>query len=388
MPPHNKTIYLDYAATTPVDPLVFEEALPFLQGELSAGNPSSIHLLGRTARAAVDLARERAAELIGADYADLYFTGSGTESDNLAIIGTLLAAPPERNHIVATTIEHHAVLHSAHFLEKMGYRVTLAPVDAFGRVSPDYIRAAITDKTALVSIMHANNEIGSVQEVAEIARIAHERGAKFHTDAVQTAGQLAVDVKALGCDLLTFCAHKIYGFKGAGALYIRQGTKVSPILHGGAQEREKRAGTENVAALVGFGKAAQLAKERRETDSQRLLGLRDRMISRLQERVEGLRLNGHPTRRLPNNVHVSVEGVEGATLLMNLDRKGVAASSGAACSSGSIEPSHVLKAIGLTEAQNSGGIRFTLGRLTTEEEIDGAVEIFAEIVEKIRKRKD
>lgn len=387
MPTPNKTLYLDYAATTPTDPLVIEAMLPFLKGELSAGNPSSIHLLGRTARAALDLAREQVAELIGADYADLYFTGSGTESDNLAIIGTLLAAPPERNHLVTTTIEHHAVLHSAHFLEKMGYEVTLVPVDSFGSVSPDAIRAAINDKTALVSVMHANNEIGTVQEIAEIARIAQERGAKFHTDAVQTAGLLPLDVNTLNCDLLTFSAHKLYGPKGAGALYIKQGTKVSPILHGGAQEREKRAGTENVPALVGFGKAAQLAKERREGDSERILGLRERMISRLQKSIEGLRLNGHSTHRLPNNVHISVEGVEGATLLMNLDRKGIAASSGAACSSGSIEPSHVLKAIGLTEALNAGGIRFTLGRQTTESDIDSAVEAFAGIVQKIRARK-
>ncbi len=387
MPTLNPSIYLDYAATTPVAPEVTEVMLPYLQGELSRGNASSIHQLGRTARAAIDTAREQVAELIGADYADIYFTGSGTESDNLAIIGTLLASASNRKHIVTTTIEHHAVLHSAHFLQTLGYEVTLVPVDSFGCVSPEDIRAAITPQTALVSVMHANNEIGTLQEVSEIARIAHEGGAKFHTDAVQTAGLLPLNVEAIGCDLLTLCAHKFYGPKGAGALYIRQGTKVSPILHGGAQEREKRAGTENVPALVGFGKAVQLLNQYRESDFERISRLRDHMISQLQARIEGLHLNGHPALRLPNNVHISVEGVEGATLLMNLDRKGIAASSGAACSSGSIEPSHVLKAIGLPDTLNAGGIRFTLGRPTTQEEVDTAVEVFAEIVQKIRARK-
>ena len=378
-------LYLDHAATTPVDPEVAAAMLPYLTGEASFGNASSIHQFGREARAALDTAREQVAALIHADFAEVYFTGSGTEADNLAILGTLWAAPPEHNHFVTTAIEHHAVLHCAHFLQTHGYEVTIVPVDSEGLVSPEAIAEAITDRTALVSVMHANNEIGTIQPIREIAQIAHERGAKFHTDAVQTAGQLPVDVQKLGCDLLTLCAHKMYGPKGAGALFIRQGTKVSPILHGGTQEREKRAGTENLPALVGFGKAAELAQTRRDTDTPRIERLRDYLITALQEAAPGMRLNGHPTLRLPNNVNVSVEGVEGPTLLMNLDMRGVAASSGSACSSGSIEPSHVLKAIGLSDSLASSGVRFTLGRGTTEEECDRAATIFGEIVARMRR---
>jgi cysteine desulfurase len=380
-------IYLDHAATTPTDPEVLEAMLPFLTGTFSCGNPSSIHRYGREARAAIDAARDSVADLIGADYSEIYFTSSGTEADNLALIGTLLAAPPERNHLVTTAIEHHAVLHAAHFLETQGYEVTVVPVDAQGFVAPEAIAEALTDRTALVSVMHANNEIGTLQPIAEIARLAHERGAKLHTDAVQTAGQIPISVAELDCDLLTLCAHKMYGPKGAGALYIRQGLKVSPLLYGGTQEREKRAGTENVPAIVGFGRAAERAKERRETDTGRIAQMRDRLIALLLEAVPDLRLNGHPTLRLPNNVNVSVPDVEGPTLLMNLDRKGVAASSGSACSSGSIEPSHVLKAIGLSDSLASSGVRFTLGRDTTEDELEQTAAIFTEIVRRLQNRK-
>ena len=378
-------IYLDYAATTPTDPDVAEAMLPYLSGPLSAGNAGSIHRFGRQARAAVDAGRDAVARLIQSDYAELYFTGSGTESDNLALIGMMTAAPPERNHLVVSAIEHHAVLHTAHYLRTQGYAVTTVPCDAAGLISPQAVAAAVTDKTALVSIMHANNEIGTLQPIAEFARIAHEHGAKFHTDAVQSAGMLAVDVRALGCDLLSLCAHKIYGPKGAGALYIRQGVKVSPLVHGGAQEREKRAGTENVAALVGFGRAAELSLVRRDPDSAHLTALRDRFLALLRAAVPDLILNGHPTLRLPNNVNVSVPGAEGTTLLMNLDRKGVAASSGSACSSGSLEPSHVLKALGLADTLASSGVRFSLGRTTTEAEIMQATEIFAAIVHHLRR---
>ncbi|HZP84865.1 MAG TPA: IscS subfamily cysteine desulfurase [Chthonomonadaceae bacterium] len=378
-------IYLDHAATTPTDPEVAAAMLPFLSGPASYGNPSSIHRYGREARAAVDAARDSVAALIHADYGEIYFTGSGTEADNLALIGTLWAAPPERDHLVTTAIEHHAVLHAAHFLQTQGYEVTIVPVDREGLVSPDAIAAALTDRTALVSVMQANNEIGTIQPIAEIAQIAHARGAKFHTDAVQTAGLLPVDVRVLDCDLLSLSAHKIYGPKGIGALFIQQGTKVAPLLHGGAQEREKRAGTENVAAIVGFGKAAELAQERREAEAARLTALRDRFLAVLRNAVPNLRLNGHPTLRLPNNVNVSVEGVQGATLLMNLDRLGVAASSGSACSSGSIEPSHVLKALGLPDSLASSGVRFTLGRGTTEAELQRAAELFAQVVHRLRK---
>jgi cysteine desulfurase len=378
-------IYLDYAATTPTDPDVAAAMLPYLSGPLSLGNASSIHRFGRQARAAVDEARDAVARLIQADYAELYFTGSGTEADNLALIGAMQSAPVGRDHLVVSAIEHHAVLHTAHYLQTQGYAVTVVPCNSEGLVSPEAVVEAITDRTALVSIMHANNEIGTLQPIADFARIAHARGAKFHTDAVQSAGMLPVDVKALDCDLLSLCAHKIYGPKGAGALYIRQGIKVSPQLHGGAQEREKRAGTENVAALVGFGKAAELSGARREVDSAHLTALRDRFLALLRVDIPDLILNGHPTLRLPNNVNVSVPGAEGTTLLMNLDRKGVAASSGSACSSGSLEPSHVLKAIGLADTLASSGVRFSLGRTTTDAEIVQAAEIFAAIVHRLRR---
>ena len=378
-------IYLDHAATTPTDPQVLEAMLPYLSGPGSTGNASSIHRYGREARAAVDEARERVAHLIGADYAELYFTGSGTESDNLALIGTLFAAPPQRNHLVTTSIEHHAVLHSAHFLKTRGYEVTIVGVDSDGLVSPQAVADVITDRTALVSVMHANNEIGTIQPIQEIARIAHERGAKFHTDAVQTAGQLPLDVRELDCDLLTFCAHKMYGPKGIGALYIKPGTKVSPILHGGAQEREKRAGTENVAAIVGFGSAAQILQSRPDANAERerLTLLRDAFLARLRTALPDLRLNGHPMLRLPNNVNVSLGDVEGPTLLMNLDRQGVAAASGAACSSGSIEPSHVLKALGLPDDLAASGVRFTLGKDTTRDELHRAANIFIGIAQRL-----
>ncbi len=376
----DSTIYLDYAATTPTDPDVAAAMLPFLSGAGSLGNASSIHRYGREARAAIDDARDAVAQLIHADYSELYFTGTGTESDNLALIGALSGATPERNHLVTTAIEHHAVLHTANFLRKQGYEVTIVPVDRDGLISLDSLAEAVTERTALVSVMHANNEIGTIQPIADISRIAHARGAKFHTDAVQTVGLLPVDVNAIGCDLLTLSAHKIYGPKGIGALYIRQGTKVSPTIHGGAQEREKRAGTENVAGIVGFGHAAQLTAQRREADAAKLVVLRDRFIADLCAAIPGLCLNGHPTVRLPNNVNVSISGVEGPTLLMSLDRLGVAASSGSACSSGSIEPSHVLKAIGLPDTLASSGIRFTLGRSTTQAELQRTVAILAQIV--------
>ena len=381
------SIYLDYAATTPTDPEVAEAMYPYLSGPLSLGNASSIHRCGREARAAMDTARESIAQFLHADFSEIYFTGSGTEADNMALIGSLLAAPPARNGLVTDTIEHHAVLHPAHFLQTQGYPVTTVPVQGDGLIALDTLADALTGQTALVSIMHANNEIGTVQPIAEIANLTHERGAKFHTDAVQTAAFLPLDVRELGCDLLSLSAHKLYGPKGIGAIYMRQGTRLSPILHGGAQEREKRAGTENIAAIVGFGKAVALLMQRREDDAKRIAALRDELLRLLRERVPDLRLNGHATLRLPNNLNVSVPGVEGATLLMRLDRAGIAASSGSACSSGSIEPSHVLKAIGLPDALAASGVRLTLGRHTTENEIRRTAETFAQIVQTLQERK-
>lgn len=380
-------IYLDYAATTPMDAGVAAAMLPFLTGLTAFGNASSIHRFGREARAAVDASRDSIADLIHADYGEIYFTGSGTEADNLALIGTMLASSPERNHLVTTSIEHHAILHTAHFLQTQGFTVTVVPVQPDGIVSPEILANAITDRTALVSVMHANNEIGTIQPIAEIASLAHARGAKFHTDAVQSAELLPIDVRALQCDLLSLSAHKIYGPKGVGALYIKSGTKVSPILHGGAQEREKRAGTENVAGIVGFGAAAKLTRDGKAEEAARLTSLRDPFILALQATIPGLVLNGHPTLRLPSNVNVSVEGLEGTTLLMNLDRAGVCASSGSACSSGSIEPSHVLKAIGLTDAGAAGGIRFSLGRMTSEQDLLQTTQIFSEIIVRLRSKR-
>ena len=360
--------------------------LPYLSGPLSSGNPSSIHRFGREARAAVDAARDLVAQLVGADYSEVYFTGSGTEADNLALTGTMLASP-HRRHLVTTAIEHHAILRTAHALDVQGFEVTVAPADEQGLVDPVTVEAAIRDSTTLVSIMYANNEIGSIQPVAEIAAITRARGGLFHTDAVQAAGLLEIDFGAGGFDLMSLSAHKIYGPKGVGALVIKQGTPVSPILHGGTQEREKRAGTENVAAIVGFGKAAEIARRRRPADAVRLGRLRDRLIEQIQGRIPGVLLNGPAYPRLPNNVNISVDGVEGPTLLMSLDRAGIAASSGSACSSGSIEPSHVLKAIGLPDRLASSGIRFSLGRGTTEEELDRTVEILCAIVERLRDRR-
>ena len=373
-------IYLDHAATTPIDPEVAEAMMPFLTGPLSCGNPSSVHWFGREARAAVDTARDQVAQLIGADYSEVYFTGSGTEADNLALTGAMLAARPQRSQLVTTSIEHHAILHTARALQVSGFDAAILPVDRDGFVALEGLATTVTDRTTLVSLMHANNEIGTIQPIREAAVIAHEHGALFHTDAVQTAGLLNVDFRQLACDLMSISAHKIYGPKGVGALAIKQGTKVSPIVHGGAQEREKRAGTENVAGIVGFGKAAQLALERRATDAATLERLRDYFIEQLRDRIPGVRLNGPEQSRLPNNVNISIGGIEGATLLMNLDRQGVAASSGSACSSGSIEPSHVLKAIGLDDKVASSGIRFSLGRATSAVEIERTVEILGSIV--------
>lgn len=375
-------IYLDHAATTPVDPLVAQTMEPFLSSMF--GNPSSIHSWGREARAAVDTARDSVAAALHADYSEICFTSSGTEADNLALIGAMLAAAPDRRRLIVSAVEHHAVLHSAAFLEAHGYPVTRLPVDSDGRVDPDVLRAVLTDDAALVSVMHGNNEVGTVQDVARLARVAHERGALFHTDAVQTFGSQPVHVRGIGCDLLSISAHKVYGPKGVGALFVRTGVALSPLIHGGAQERERRAGTENVAGIVGFGAAATLGGEMIEAESARQSALRDLLIERLLESVPGLQVNGPRTCRLPNNVNVSIPGVDGAAVLMNLDRAGIAASSGSACSSGSIEPSHVLLAIGLDRGLASAGIRFTLGRSTTEPQLIETADTLAAIVSRLR----
>lgn len=361
--------------------------LPFLRDE-GFGNPSSVHRWGQDVRRAIDGARDTVASLLGCHSSEVYFTSGGTEADNTALLGVLLAGRTRgRDHLVTTTIEHHAVLDCARFAEKsLGFRVTYVPVDPQGRVDPDTLEAAVTDQTALVSVMHGNNEIGTLQPVAEIARRVRDKGAYFHTDAVQTLGQIPVNVDELGTDLLSVSAHKIYGPKGVGALYVRRGTQWTPWLHGGQQEREKRAGTENAPAVVGFGKAAELLPTWRDVTAVRVSQLRDRFTDALRVSIPDVFLNGPEPglERLPNNLNLSFPGADGETLLLSLDMRGVAASSGSACSSGSIEPSHVLLAQGLPLALARSAVRFSFGRATTVEEIDYAAAAVADCVNSAR----
>ncbi len=377
-----KRIYLDYAATTPTHPEVVEAMLPYFSQ--SFGNPSSLYSYGQEAREAVEEARRKIARFIGAEASEIVFTSGGTEADNFALEGIAFANEDRGNHIITTSIEHHAVIETARFLEKRGFRVTYLPVDEFGLVDPDEVRRSITDKTVLISVMQANNEVGTIEPIAEIGRIAKEAGIYFHTDAVQALGHLQVDVGELGVDLLSISAHKLYGPKGVGALYIRKGTKIVSFLHGGGQEKGRRASTENVPAIVGFGKAIEIAQREMDAEAERLTYLRDKLISGLFERIGELRLNGHPTRRLPNNVNIIVKYVEGEAVLLNLDLEGICASTGSACSSGSGEPSHVLLALGIPADEARGSLRFTLGKWTTEEEIERVLEVLPRIVTKLR----
>ena len=374
-------IYLDHAATTPLRPEVRAAMEPFLSAD-GFGNPSSLHADGQRAQRALDAARDMLAQALGGQFSEITFTSGGTEADNAALIGVLLARGPG-SHLVTTQIEHEAVGETARFLEKLGFGVTIVPVDEFGGVSPQAVADALTDRTVLVSVMHANNEVGTVQPLREIAEIAHARGAYLHTDAVQTFGQLPVNVHALGADLVTVSAHKIYGPKGAGALYVRSGISIEPLLHGGGQERERRAGTENVPAIVGFGEAVRLMLPEREPEAARLTSLRGVSLDALRRRIPSIVLNGHPTERLPNNLNVSFPGLDAETLLLALDRAGVSASSGSACTSGSIEPSHVLSAMGLPDDRVRSAVRLTLGRGTTREQVDRAVDILAGIVTRL-----
>jgi len=377
-----KRIYLDYAATTPMHPEVTKAMLPYFSDAF--GNPSSIHSFGQEAKAAIEEARDQVAALIGARSEEIVFTSGGTEADNFALKGIAYANEKRGNHIITTSIEHHAVIESCKFLERRGFEVTYLPVDNYGLVDPQDVKRAITDKTILISVMHANNEVGTIEPIAKIGEIARERGVYFHTDAVQTVGHIPVDVNELGVELLAMSAHKLYGPKGVGALYIRKGTKVIPFMHGGEQERRRRASTENVAAIVGFGKAAEIARREMFQEGERLIHLREKLISGLVERIDNIHLNGHPAQRLPNNINVSIEFVEGESMLLNLDLEGIAASTGSACSSSSLEPSHVLLAMGLSHELAHGSLRFTLGRETTEEEIDRVLEVLPKIVAKLR----
>ena len=375
-------IYLDNAATTAVSPEVLEAMLPYFTQ--CFGNPSSIHSTGRDARRAVDAARRQVAAAIGAQPPEIYFTAGGSESDNWAIKGTAFAKRSKGNHIITSAIEHHAVLHTCAWLEKQGFEVTYLPVDEFGRVRVEDVEKAITDKTILITIMAANNEIGTIQPIAEIGKLAHDKGILFHTDAVQAIGAMPIDVNAMHIDMLSMSGHKFHGPKGIGALYIRKGVKIDQYLHGGAQERGQRAGTENLAGIVGMGKAIEIATQHLEENAARLTVLRDKLIDGILAEIPDVRLNGHRTQRLPNNVNVSVRYVEGEALLLRLDLAGIAGSSGSACTSGSLDPSHVLLAIGLPHEIAHGSLRLSLGTDTTEAEIDEVLDKLPGIVKNLR----
>jgi len=376
------SIYLDYASTTPVDPRVAASMAPFLSERF--GNASSVHRYGQDAREAVDGARQTVAAAIGArDAEEIVFLSGATEADNFALIGVALAKEERGRHLIVSAVEHHAVLEPARFLESRGFALTLLPVDGVGRVDPDAVRAALRPDTTVVSVMHSNNEIGTLQPIAEIGRITREAGVTFHCDAAQSFGILPLDVGALGVDLLSMSAHKRYGPKGVGALYIRKGTRLVRLLHGGSHERNRRAGTHNTPGIVGFGEAARLALESMEEEAPRVAALRDRLIKGLQP-IDGARLNGHPSERLPGIVNVSFRGADSESLLLGLDLQGIAASSGSACTSGSLEPSHVLSAIGLPPEVAAGTLRFSLGRWTSEEEITQVLEILPKVLESVR----
>ena len=377
-----RRIYLDHAATTPTHSEVVKAMLPYFTDAF--GNPSSIYSYGQEARGSVEEARTKVAELIGARSEEIIFTSGGTEADNFALEGVAYTNERKGNHIITTSIEHHAVMEVCKFLERRGFRITYLPVDEYGLVAPDDVKRAITDKTILISVMHANNQIGTIEPVEEIAKIAREAGVYFHTDAVQTLGHIPVNVDKLKVDLLSISAHKFYGPKGIGALYVRKGTRLVSLMHGGEQEKRHRAGTENVPAIVGLGKAVELAGQEMDKEAERLAYLRDKLIKGLGEKIDHIRLNGHPTRRLPNNVNVSVDFVEGESMLLNLDLEGICASTGSACSSASLEPSHVLLALGLSPEQAHGSLRFTLGRENTEADVERVLEVLPGIVAKLR----
>lgn len=377
-----KSVYLDHSATTPLHPEVLEAMLPYLKDTF--GNPSSIHMFGQKARKAIEDARAQVASLIGADHKEVFFTSGGTESDNLAIKGTALANQTKGKHIIISPIEHHAVLNSCHYLEKQGFKLTYLPVDKYALVNPQDVKDAIKSDTILISIMLANNEIGTIQPIAEIGKIIREKEIPFHTDAVQAMGKIPVDVNKLNVDLLTISAHKTYGPKGTGALYIRKGTKVTPLIHGGHHEYTRRPGTENVAGIVGLAKALELAYTEMPDASAKLKKLRDRLENGLKQRIKDVQLNGHPEKRIANLLNLSFQFVEGESMLLALDMKGIAISTGSACTSGSLEPSHVLSAMGIPHEITQGSLRFSLGRMNTEEDIDYVIETLPEIVQKLR----
>lgn len=378
-----KKIYLDYAATAPCDPRVLKAMQPYFFRRF--GNASSIHSFGQQAKAALEDARQKTASFLGARPEEIIFTSGGTESDNFAILGVASALKEKGNHIITTAIEHHAVSEPCKFLEKSGFKVTYVGVDKQGIVSPQEIKQAISDKTILISVMHANNEIGTIQPIAEIGRIAHAAGVYLHSDAVQTVGHIPVNVDDLNLDLLSLSAHKFYGPKGVGALYIRKGTRIESFLHGGDQEKGRRASTHNIPGIVGLGKALELSGQKMKQEANFQENLRDRLIREIPKMIPEVRLNGHPTLRLPNNVNFSIKYIEGESILLNLDMLGIAASTGSACTSSSLEPSHVLLAIGLTHDIAHGSLRITLGRWTRASDIDYLLKHLPVVVEKLRR---
>ena len=375
-------IYLDYNATTPADRAVLEAMLPYFAENF--GNASSIHSSGQRGRSAVDAARDNVATLIGAKPAEVVFTSGGTEADNLALFGSVMASNQARKHVVTTAIEHHAVLNAAQALEKQGIDVTYVSVGSDGVVDPQDIRRELRPETILISVMHANNELGTIQPIEQIGKIAAEAGVYFHCDAVQSAGKVPLDVNRLGVDLLSVSAHKIYGPKGVGALYVRSGTPLEPQFHGGHHERDRRPGTENVPGIVGFGKAAELAKMNCEIDAARVAVLRDRLEEMLTGSLGSVHVNGDRARRVANTTNLAFAGAGGEALVIALDLQGISCATGAACSSGAVEPSHVLLAIGLSADEARSSLRFSLGRATTSDEVDRAIAIIPATVERLR----
>lgn len=376
-------IYMDHSATSPVDPEVLEAMKPYFTEGF--GNASTLYKLGRDAKMAMETARKQVASLINAEPKEIIFTSGGTESDNIAIKGTVYRLKNKGNHIITSNIEHPAVTETCKYLEKNGFEVTYVPVDKEGLVHPEDVEKAITDKTVLITIMHANNEIGTIQPIAEIGKIARKHGIYFHTDAVQSVGKIPVDVKAMNVDMLSLSSHKLYGPKGIGALYIKKGVRLEPIIHGGGHERGLRPGTENVPAIVGLGKACEISEENLDKDMEYLKKLRDKLIDSVLEQNEEAYLNGHRTQRLPGNVNFRFTGIEGESLILHLDSKGIAASTGSACSSIKLEPSAVLMAIGLKEVEAHGSLRLSLGRENTEEDIDYTIKAIKEVVDTLRK---
>ncbi len=375
-------IYLDNAATTPVLPEVLDAMLPYYR--VRYGNPSSLHLLGRQAREAVEASRAKVAAFIGATDKEIVFTSGGTEADNLAVKGVAYALRKKGRHIITSQIEHHAVLRACSSLEQEGFDVTYLPVDSTGLVDPARVEDAITDRTVLISIMHANNEVGTIEPLESIGRVAQETGIVFHTDAVQTLGHIPVSVDRLGVDLLSASGHKLYGPKGIGALYVREGTEIQPLLHGGGQERKRRASTENVAGIVGFAKSIEVAESEMIERERRVQGLRDRLVRGVLEGLDQSYLNGHPTCRLPGNANLTIRHVEGEAMVLALDALDICTSTGSACSSGELEPSHVLQAMGLPPVDIHSSIRLSVGATNTSEEVDYAIEAVIESARKLR----